>query len=257
MRAGPIWAVMRAVWIELLRRRDLSVVAFLMAVYLLGVFAVRTAGIENPETGTLLLNLGLTLAAGAAHVLAVLMATRQVAEELEHRTLLTLLARPVDRTAVLAAKWLAVAVAGAACLAVLGGVAWLSVPRLESYHPGMLAQAVVAGALSVALAAALAMALSLVVPKAVASLVTLGLVFGAGTLLPLLRIWADRRAAGPLWAWLLGYLPDFGKLDLVVRYTDGIAPLPAAEAGALFLYGGLFTAALLVLAAWRFRRMPL
>lgn len=257
MMARAAGAVVRAGILDLLRRRDPVVLAFLMAVFLTGVLAVRMVGIGNAATGTFLLNLGLTLSLGASHVLVALMAARQMAEELEQRTLLLLLARPVNRTLILVSKWAAVALAGVASFLTLGLLAWLLVPRLEAYHAGMFAQTAAAGAVSLGLVAALGLAGSLVLPRAVNLLVVLGLVFGAGTMIRLLRSGAGSGPGGGLTALLLAYVPDVSRLNLVVRYTDGLPPLAAGELAGLLIYGGLFTAALLSLAAIRFRRMPL
>ena len=57
--------------------------------------------------------------------------------------------------------------------------------------------------------------------------------------------------------WCAAYLPDFSKLNLITRYTDGIAPLAPGEFLGLFAYGVLFTLAALSVAIWRFRSRSL
>ena len=243
--------------IELTRRKDVYVLLFLMGLFLMVTLAVRLVGVEQAATGTFLLNLGMTLAVHAAHVLTLLLAARQVPDELENRTLYPLLAKPVRRDTLLLAKWLACALCGSLVLGVLMLLGWGPAPRLETYSALTLFQALALLPLSLALLAALALALSLFVPRGTALLAAGGLYFAGPPLLALLH----DRAAGvaqpvPL-AWLAAYLPDFAKLNLVTRYTDGIGPLPASTFTGLAAYAAVFTIVLLTAAICRFRRRPL
>jgi ABC-type transport system involved in multi-copper enzyme maturation permease subunit len=247
----------RGVFLELTRRRDVYVLLLLMGVFLVATVAVTVVGIENPSTGTFLLNLGMTIAIYAAHGMTVLVMARQIPDEIEQRTLYPLLAKPLERDTLLIGKWAACAGCGALVLGVLLVMGWAPVPRMENYHPGALAQALLLLPLSLGLAASMALLLSLAVPRAFALLIGAAVYFGGGHITGLL----EQRAQADAWlrpfVWLARYLPDFSKLNLVTRYTDGIDPLAAGPFLGLCLYAMVFTAAFLVLSTWLFRRRPL
>lgn len=242
----------RGVALEMVRRQDLLVVALLLGLFLVGALAVRLVGIENPATGTFVLNLGLTLAYLCAHVLTLLMAARQLPDEIERRTLHPLLARPLDRGVVLLGKWGACAACGTATVLALGLPAWCVAPHLEAYHPGLLAQLILLQPFSLALVAALALAGSLLWPRGVNLVVGGGLLLVSDQLIGLLR-----HGAGRAVAWCAQYLPDFSRLNLITRYTDGQDPLSALTLVGLLAYAAIFIVFLLSVAEQAFRRRTL
>lgn len=248
--------VANGVRLELVRRRDLHVVALLMGLFLAGVLAARVVGIEKPSVGTFLLNLGLSLAYYCAHVLTLLLASRQLPAEIENRTLYPLLAKPISRTSVLLGKWIACCMAGISVFVVLGALAWLAVPKMEHYDAVLLAQTVLLIPVSIALVAALALLASLVWTRGVTFLLLLAL-FVAGPKLE--GVFARLLSASSLgWVkWLVAYVPDFSRLDLTTRYTDGLGPLDAASCLGLVGYGAIFTIVALMATARLFERRPL
>lgn len=241
----------RGVFLELARRKDVYVLLLLMGVFLLTLLAVTVVGIEHPSTGTFLLNLGMSLAVYAAHVMTLLLMARQIPDEVEQRTLYPLLSKPLDRDTLLLGKWAACAACGALVLGILLLLGWVPAPRMETYHPGTLAQTLCLLPLSLGLLASLALLLSLVLPRAMALAAGAALYFGGGHVIAFL----EQRA--PTAAWLGRYLPDFSKLNLVTRYTDGIEPVAAGTFLGLCAYAVAFSAAFLALATWIFRRRPL
>lgn len=247
----------RGVTIELLRRKDAYVLLLMMGIFLVGTMTVRILGVEEPATGTFLLNLGMSLAFYAAHLLTLLLSARQLPDEIENRTIYPLLAKPVDRTVLILAKWAACAVCGTGILAVLTALGWFPAPRMESYSPGTLWQALALFPLSLAMLAALALCLSLLLPRAMAALIAAGLFLGSHAAIAVASRIADTHPLAAPAAWCARYLPDFNKFNLITRYTDGIAPLGSAAFGGLLLYGALCTALYLAVAAALFRRRPL
>jgi ABC-type transport system involved in multi-copper enzyme maturation permease subunit len=247
----------RAVFIELLRRKDVYVLLALMAVYAIGVVSFTLVGIDNASTGTFLLNLGMTLSYYAAHVLTLVLTARQIPDELENRTIYPLLAKPVGRGAFLFSKWGACVLCGIAALTGLWTLGVLPVPRMESYQAATLIQAILLFPVSLALLAALALLISLVAPKGVV-LVVAGSIFFFGDKIGGLLA---RGAESNVWltpvAWLTAYLPDFSKLNLITRYTDGIGPVPGFEYAGLICYGVIVTAFGLSLSNIIFQRRAL
>lgn len=247
----------RGVAIELLRRKDVYVLSILMGLYLLAVLAFSLVGIQNAATATFLLNLGLTLAWGCAHLLTLLLAARQVPDDIENRTIHPLLAKPVERTTYLLGKWAACTLSGLAVFLVLGGLAWALVPRMESYNAGMLVQTILLQAVSLALLTAAAQFLSLLAPKGV-TIVVCGLHVAFGDkLLGFLEARLSGVLPRGLLEWVVAYVPDFTRFNTITRYTDGIVPLSLGQFGGLVLEGAVMTALLLLAGAHLFRRRPL
>ena len=246
----------RGVVIELLRRRDLYVLLLIMTLFAAGVLAVKVVGIENPATGTFLLNLGMSLAWYCSHVLTLLLAARQMPDEFENRTLYPLLAKPISREAVLWGKWAASAGCGSVVYLALTTLGWLPVPKLEEYQGSMLLQLLALQPVSLGVVAGLAILLSLVAPRGVALVVGGMLLFGGSKLQTLLPAAVGEAARSPV-QWLLGYLPDFSKFNLVTRYTDGIGAMDATLFAGIALYGLILIAGALALALAVFRRKPL
>ncbi len=248
--------IARAVFIELARKRALYVVALLAALFVAGAIIARVVGIENPATGTFLLNLGLSLAYWCAHILTLILAAGQLPNEIENRTLYPLLAKPVSRGTVLFGKWLACSLAGTGVFLALGLIAWIAAPKMETFSAAMFAQTLLAIPLSVALVAALAILFSLIWTKGV-SLVLLAILLAAGDKIFAL---ATRAKLGLLGDWIAAFgklLPDFSKLNLITRYTDGIGPISFFQESGLLLYAATFIAAYLLIADRIFSRRSL
>ncbi len=250
----------KGVGIEIFRRKEFYVLLFLMCIYAVGVIIAGAVGIEDAATFFFLLNLGLTFAYLSGHLLALLTAARQVPKELEHRTLYPLLAKPVTRQTYILGKWIATTAAGIATLfllALLSFVPWLVFPEATELSGLLFLQMIVLGCLSIALVAALGLLLSLVVPPGVSlTVIALFFLFWNQAKAFLLAWYGDGPAAGFL-GWVLQYIPDFSKLNLVTRYTDGVGPLGASEFLGLAVYGGLITALALLLTGVLFERRQL
>lgn len=241
----------RIQFLRLLRRKDALVPLLLMTVFGVGAAAFQSGGFDNPAAGTMLLNLGMTLAWASAHILAVAGSTGQVGPEIDARTLHPLLARPLERADFLLGRWLACWFSCGAVALLLLIPGWFMLPRLEEYSAPLLLQSILLQQASLAAACALGLWLSLVFSRPLALVAAGAVVFASGWPAGLL---ARQGAAG---AWLAEYLPDFGRLNLITRYTDGIGALPAGSLLGALAYAALWAMVFLLLACHRFRRMPL
>lgn len=242
----------RGVVIESMRRKEAWVLTILMAFFALGVLVVKLAGVDSDATATMLLNLGLSFAWLSSHILALLTAGRQFPDELESRTIYPLLAKPLARRDYLLGKWLATGTIGvaayAAFLAVVG-VSWLWMPRGRELSSLLLAQTVILHLVSIYMLAALTLLGSIVLPKAL-NLVGVGLFFFAGAkLIGLIRAQAVGSPLEGLVRWLMAYLPDFNRLNLINRYTDGVGELTPLAFDGLALHGIILTAVCLLAAS--------
>jgi len=239
--------LVRASLLELWRRQDLWVLMMLMGMYALIALGARATGEMEPQTATFMLNLGLTLSAIFSQLLTLLIAVRQIPVEMEQRTLYPLLAKPLTRDALLLGKWLAAGLCGVLSALMFQGLVFLVTPVMEPFHASTLLQHQLLLPLSLFAVAGMGIHLSLWLPKGLALCSGALLVFAAEPLV--------RAFQGSLPPVLL--LPRFGALNLVTRYTDGIAALAAPQfilmAGYILLWNVLWT----VLSRERFRRMPL
>jgi ABC-type transport system involved in multi-copper enzyme maturation permease subunit len=251
------WLVARAVLLEGIRRREFYVLVLFMGLFLMGAIVVRIVKIENPATATFLLNLGLTLAFTFAKIITVLTAARQFPDEVEKHTLYPLLAKPLGRGEYLLGKWAASVITGLVTLIVLFLMAWLPVPRMEEYSDGTWAQMLLFEVLSLGMLGALAILFSLLMPKALNIVVLAILVLAGGRMIALLRSHFLGSAMHEMVQWITGYIPDFTRLDLLTRYTDGLPPLGPTDMMLRVVYAIAFTAFPLTLAVWLIQRRPL
>lgn len=241
-----LFAIARATLLESLRRRDLTVLAIGMTLLLAFLGAARWVGLEQPAVGTFLLNLSLTLVLVSAHLITLLISARQLPEELEQRTLYPLLARPIRRMDVLLGKWIACACMGIGLCAALLTPVLILVPQLEFYDHRTLIQLVALQVPALMLTAAIPQCLVLILPRGLALFGSLLIVFGAD-------YWVRFGPRFPL----IYLIPNPARLNLALRYTDGIGPLSAGQWTILFWAALLWTFGLLGLAVARFERRRL
>lgn len=257
-RVGPwraLYLIARGVVLETTRRQEFQLVTIMLGLLLAMMILVRVVGIENPATGTLMLNLAMTIGYHTALIFTLLLVCGLVPKELENRTAHLLLARPLTRGQFLLGKWAAVVFMGVMAMVVLLLATWLPAPRMEVYSGALLGQLLVLAVSAVVLMATLGLALSLVVPPPVV-VVVLGLLLGAGGWLGGFLRAAGARLDGPLA--LLGrladYLPPFSNLNVLTRYTDGIGALAAGDFLRLLAAVAVYTIFALTAAAWLFER---
>jgi len=256
-RWRSLFIVGHGVFLEMLRRKDLYVMLILAGLFVLGIFGMSIVGIENPSTANLLLNLGMSLAWFLAHILTLLTAARQIPGEMEARTLYPLLARPLERGDYYLGKWMAVTFSGCAVLYLLLLLGWLPVPRLQFYVTRLFLQIVVLLTISIAMLTALTLLFSLLIPRGVnVVFLSLLLIFGGG-IMEFFQRKAGRTFVSQILRWFTAYIPDFSKLNLITRYTDGIGPLGGMEFLALICYGALFIVIALLLGIHLFQRRSL
>ena len=101
------------------------------------------------------------------------------------------------------------------------------------------------------------MLFSLLLPKVVNIIAVVLLVTGGGAAAGFVRARVAGSALERAAAWLTGYVPDFGALDLTTAYTDGAPPLHFAPFAARIAYAAAFTLFPLCIAILVFRRRQL
>lgn len=242
---------------ESVRRKDIYVV-WMLAVFCMAVgAALGRLGLHGMET--LLRELMLTVVNVLATLACILLAARQLPEELDRRTLYPLLARPVRRVDVLLGKFLAVWIMSALVLAVLSAIAWANLAMLGTGYGPIFWQYFTLRLLSFAVIAALAMLLSLLTTPAatvtLAAILTLGATLFAQSVV---LVQPEAGPAGQTALRLIWYvLPHLDLLDLSRKTAYNWPPIPAAVVGQLAVYAGAYAAVFLGLGSLRFRRMAL
>ncbi|MCC5877761.1 MAG: ABC transporter permease subunit [Candidatus Sumerlaeia bacterium] len=233
---NAILLIGKGVVLETLRRQEFHLVVIIAGLLMLKAIVVRMIGIENPATGTLLLNLSMTVATWTALIFTLLTVSGLVPKELENRTVYLLLARPVTRAQFFLGKWGAGIALGVVAYLMLLALAWAPGPRMEANDGAMMAQTVIFGIGSIIMIATLAITLSLLLPQPV-TIVLVGLMAAGGEMAANLFRTAFRSdAVGSLLEWGANYLPAFGRLNTVTRYTDGIGPLGFGDFMALLAH---------------------
>jgi len=251
---SPVFLLVRAMLLEAIRRREFYALLLLMGLFLIGAILVQVVGIENPATGTFVLNLGMTLAFGLGHIMALLTAIRAIPEEIENRTIYPLLAKPLTRLQFFVGKWVAATLAGVVTTFVLFLMGWVPVPKLESYDSVLLSQALVLQLVSLGMISALGLLFSLFLPKAVNLIILLILCFPGSKLVSMLKVRVGKLIGKELANWLFGYIPDFHLVNLVTAYTDGLPALTPTQFFLRVLYGVVIIATALTVGATLFVR---
>ena len=258
--SSPPMLVARSVWLEILRREEHSAIFILMGLYLLLAIGARLTGGTRPEAVALMLNMGLWLSAALAAVLILVNGARLIPNEIEARTLYPLLAKPIRRHEVVLGKIIATTVAGWAVFVLfilLTTLTWTAAFPLPGQDLLMFGQAVLLQALALLMLCSLTVLSSLLLPKAVTILLVGFLYFGGTPTLNIVRSAFRETAIFPVVDWVLWYVPDFSRLCLLQRFTDGASPLVFLEWLALLGYGAVFSIVFLALSTFIFEKRSL
>lgn len=254
-----VFLIARTVWLEFLRRKDFYVVMILVGLFTMGIVIVRVIGVENPATARFLMSLGLLLSYALAAILTATVAARQLPNEIEKRTLLPLLAKPVSRAEIILGKSLAVAAVACASLMLFLLLSWAPVPRLADQHFFAFVQMAVLRMVALCLLAIYTIALSLLMPGVVAILISLATFFAAPTIVNFAAqvVGNSWRLGGSLVERVLAIVPDFSVFEHSQRYVEGASPMAIPAVFAVLAYGMAFAAFFYSLTVWRFNRRPL
>jgi len=254
-----VFLIARTVWLEFLRRKDFYVVLIFVGMFVLGIVVVRLIGVENPATARFLMSLGLLLSYALSGILTATVAARQLPTEIEKRTLLPLLAKPVSRAEVILGKSLAVTTVACACLMLFLLLSWIPAPKLPDQHFFAFIQMGVLGMIALCVLGAYTIALSLFMPGVVAILIALATFFAAPTIVNFMGqlVGNSWRLGGKLVERVLAIVPDFSLFEHSQRYVEGASPMSVPAIFAVLAYGAVFAAFFYFLTVWRFNRKPL
>jgi len=256
-RLRAVSAVAALAILDALRRKDLYVMAILCGLMIAAGRVFAVVGLWGLET--VIKDLTFSAVSLCSILLCILLATRQVPEEISRRTLYPLLARPIGRGEMLFGKFLGTLVMSWAALLLASGVALISLASLHCPLGPVVVQYVVLRGFALAPIAALSICLSLYLTPSAAVLVSVLLTLGASTFARASTLVGGD--AGPIPAaalrafdWLM---PRMDLFDLGTKAAFDWGPVPAWVIGDLALYALLYTLLPLAAAVLRFRRLAL
>ncbi len=265
-----IWAVARVSLLELLRRRDVYVALILAVVLVVPLSTVNFFGVEGIVRH--LREVSLLLIWLFSVVIAITTAARQIPGELQRRTILPLLARPIRRSEVVLGKYVGSALAASAalllfylCYVLLTGL--LSEPQAETtrmqatlMHMDMtMGQAILMHLAFVWLLTAMTMAGSLILTVSAnltcCALVAVGMLL-FGEQLPKI---ADQAVFPASWIVRLAHyvLPHFEFYDSRVRLIHEWGAYDWGVLAIVLLYTLLYIAFLMIFSTLVFNRKRL
>jgi ABC-type transport system involved in multi-copper enzyme maturation permease subunit len=256
-RFSAVAAVAALAILDALRRKDLYVMAILCGLMIAAGRLFSLVGVWGLET--FIKDVTFTAVSLCTTLLCILLATRQVPEEISRRTLYPLLARPIGRGELLLGKFLGTVLMSWVALLMASGVAVASLASLNFKLGPVVLQYVVLRGFAMAPVAALSICLSLYLTPSAAVLVSALLTFGASTLsrassLTDGSVGPGMRSALHALDWLM---PRLDLFDLGKKAAYGWPPVAGWVIGAMAVYALIYTAVPFTAAALRFRRMAL
>jgi len=254
---AAIGYVVQLTALDLLRRKDMYVMGILMGLYVVGAIVVRVMGVGDVQTAKFLMSLGLSLSQLLTAVLVAILSARAFPEELENRTLMTVLAKPISRTQLVFGKALGCFIPALGCFALFICATLLAAPGVPGQNGLVLCQALVLQTLALAFLSCFSMLLSLYLPTAASVVIALAWYLSSGALLAsgenMLQNSGHVLGAGA--ARLLACLPNPALLSHLENFASGAPGLGVGLFGILCLYGTIWTAIFLLFVTRRFERM--
>jgi ABC-type transport system involved in multi-copper enzyme maturation permease subunit len=256
-RLRAVSAVAALAVLDALRRKDMYVMAILCGLMIAAGRVLAAVGLWGLET--VIKDITFTAVSLCSIVLCILLAVRQVPEEISRRTLYPLLARPIDRAELLLGKFLGTLFMSWAALLLAFGVALLSLLSLKLSVGPIVVQYLLLRAFALAPIAAFAICLSLYLTPSAAVLVCSLLTLGAATFARISSL-VDPHSS-PFAAQVLRTLdwlmPRLDLFDLGKKVTYGWQPIAGWAIAAMAVYALIYTVLPLTAAVFRFRRMAL
>jgi len=239
---------------EVLRRKVQVNLLFFGALLILGSFLVSELTLG--EMHRILADLGLSAMQLIGTLIAVFIGSTLVAGDVERRVLYPVLAKPVSRTQYLVGRYLGLAAALLVNLAVmalvLAGVLVFEAGSLRPIDAAFCAAVAMQG-IQFLMVGAVAVLFSAISSTTLAAIFSLAVAVAGQLTNEMRALWQGPATWVPQLLWYL--LPNLGSLNLNEAVIYRAAPPPAAWTAAL--YGLLYAASALALAALAFERRDL
>lgn len=250
-------ALARGVILESVRRKDLWVVAILGLLIMAAAGALGFFGFEGLEAFAK--DLSVTVIGLFSTIIAIIVSTRQLPDEIKNRTLYPLLARPITRLDLLIGKLLGAIFVSWLSFVILATLTSLALLSFGVGLDAIMLQYVFVKMMGLALLCTVGLTLSLSMTPAAAATLGFVLAFGSGMIV---RAMAMSSASTPQFipafkiiSWAL---PQYSLFDLGGRVANQNWPMvPLWAVGALMLYALLYGSAAVTLGWTKFRSRAL
>lgn len=211
------WQITRALMVagllETVRRKDVYVVLILSALLTLGAAAFRVFGVQGLEI--FVKDVAFSAVGIMSTVLTVLIAARQIPEELQRRTIYPLMARPITRGQLLLGKWVTATLTAGVAFLLLALANLVLLVSLGITLKPIFVQYLLLKLLGIAWLSALVIALSVYLTPPATITIALILAFGSGAFGRLLLMAHWEHGLDALWLNLLyGILPHYDYFDM-------------------------------------------
>lgn len=242
--------------LETFRRKDLYVVLVLMGLMIAGAAAFGFFGVRGLEV--FLRDVTFTAIGLFSTVLAVIVAARQIPEEVQRRTIYPLMARPISRWQILLGKWVAASLTSILAFLLLAATARVLLACFGVPVEAIFMQYVLLKAVGLVWLCAMTVALSVLMTHGAAVVTSLILALGSGAFTRITLLYHGQTGAwNGLANVVYGLLPHYDFFDLGRKVTYGWDPVPAWVLGLLAGYALLGSMIWLWLGWLRFRRAAL
>jgi Cu-processing system permease protein len=239
---------------EVFRERVLYLVPLFAGLLLLAVYVLSeiSAGTVNK----IALDLGLAMIGVFGLLVAVFVGTSQINKEIEKRTALVLIAKPISRAEFIAGKHLGLAAILAVLVALMTGIFLITLSLRQVTYPwGSLLISVLFQWLELALIASVAMLFGSFTSSLIATVLTFGVYLmghNSQNLVTLSKS-IDNVSLKRMIEGIYLIFPDLSRLDLKNEAVYGILPNPSAI-GSSALYGVVYIVLMLAISTWIFSR---
>lgn len=249
-------ALMTAGLLETVRRKDLYVVLILTMLLTLGASAFRVFGVQGLEI--FVKDVAFTAIGVMTTILTVLIAARQIPEEMQRRTIYPLMARPITRGQLLLGKWATAFFTASLCFVVLALITLGLLLSLGIAVKPIFVQYVFLKIFGIGWLCAMVIALSLYLTPAANVTLSLILAFGSGVFNRLLLMAHWEQGLDALWLNLLyGVLPHYDYFDMSKKVVFDWDLAPWWVLGVLAGYALLSGAGWLLIGWLRFRKQTI
>ena len=257
MKFGVWKALARGVVLESVRRKDLWVVAILGFLIMAGAGMLGFFGLKGLETFAK--DLAASVLGMFSTVMAVLVGSRVMPEEIKNRTLYPLLARPITRFDLLFGKFIGATWVTWIAFLLLAGLTSLALAMFQVPFEAVMGQYLIAKMLGLSVIVAVSMTLSVFMTASAAATMSFVLAFGSSMIIRALVMAYESSSPAfqVVFKFLNAILPQYGLFDLGSRAANGWGPVQAWVLGALAAYALVYSSAMLSIVWLKFRKQAI
>ncbi|HRF59535.1 MAG TPA: ABC transporter permease subunit [Fimbriimonadaceae bacterium] len=257
MKFGVWKALARGVVLESVRRKDLWVVAILGFLIMAGAGMLGFFGLKGLETFAK--DLAASVLGMFSTVMAVLVGSRVMPEEIKNRTLYPLLARPITRFDLLFGKFIGATWVTWIAFLLLAGLTSLALAMFQVPFEAVMGQYLIAKMLGLSVIVAVSMTLSVFMTASAAATMSFVLAFGSSMIIRALVMAYESSSPAfqVVFKFLNAILPQYGLFDLGSRAANGWGPVQAWVLGALAAYALVYSSAMLSIGWLKFRKQAI